>query len=56
MPAISATRHEVSDRFEVLGFTVKTGSKPYFQVVWSRSGHAAGQKKAHSGDVLGQQP
>ena len=33
MPSISATRHEVSDRFEVLGFTVKTGRKPYFQVV-----------------------
>ena len=33
MPTISATRHEVSDRFEVLGFTVKTGRKPYFQVV-----------------------
>ena len=33
MPTISATRHEVSDRFEVLGFTVKTGRRPYFQVV-----------------------
>lgn len=32
MPAIAATRHELSDRFEVLGFTVKTGDKPYFEV------------------------
>src|SRR4029453_7232141 len=32
MSTIAATRQEVSDRFEMLGFTVKTGTKPYFEV------------------------
>ena len=33
MAAIAATRQEVSDRFEILGFTINTGNRPYFEVV-----------------------
>lgn len=32
-PMIRATRAEISERFPLLGFTVRTGSKPYFEVV-----------------------
>ena len=32
-PVIRANRAEVSDRFPLLGFTVRTGAKPYFEVV-----------------------
>lgn len=32
MATIAATRHELNDRFEILGFTVKTGGKPFFEV------------------------
>ena len=33
LPVIRANRAEVSDRFPLLGFTVRTGSKPFFEVV-----------------------